>query len=77
MAHGSNLRKRTIDGELYVSVNDLFKLMVDVMTMDSLTPEAIRAIDGLGTGLALSLGMTSLKDLEDFTKIAMEGQDHA
>lgn len=77
MKHGSNLRKRVVDDELYVNVSDLFKLMVDVMTMDSLHPEAIKALDGLGTGLALSLNVISAKDLSDFTSIATEGKTDA
>lgn len=72
-----NLRKREVDGELYVHVQDLFRLMVDVMTMDSLPPEAVKAIDGLGTGLALALNVTSLKDLEEFTKLVREGPSNA
>lgn len=66
MAH--NLRTTTIKGEKYVSTTDLFKLLVEVMTMDSLHPAAIQALDGLGTGLAITLGIVEVKDLPEYLK---------
>lgn len=61
MAH--NLRTTTVKGEKYVSVTDLFKLLIEVMTLDSLHPAAVQALDGLGTGLAITLDMVEIKDL--------------
>lgn len=61
MAH--NLRNVVVDDEKYVSINDLFKVMFDVMTMEGLHPEAIKALDGFGTGLALALNVISIDDL--------------
>lgn len=59
------LRDITVNEQRYINVNDLFRLMLDVMTMDSLNPEAIKAIDGLAIGLALSLDMVTLADLPE------------
>jgi hypothetical protein len=64
MAH--NLRTTTVKGEKYVSATDLFKLLMEVMTLDSLHPAAIQALDGLGTGLAITLDMVDLKDLPEY-----------
>jgi hypothetical protein len=61
MAH--NLRRQVIEGKTYVEVNDLLKLIYEVMTMDGLHPEAVKALGGLGTGLALSLDVVTLDDL--------------
>ncbi len=64
MAH--NLRTTMVKGEKFVSVTDLFKLLIEVMTLDSLHPAAIQALDGLGTGLAISLDMVEIKDLPEY-----------
>jgi hypothetical protein len=70
MAH--NLRKRVVEDELYVNVNDLFKVMVEVMTLDSLHPAAIQAIDGLGVGLGIILGVVKIEDLPENSKALVE-----
>jgi hypothetical protein len=75
MSH--NLRKGSFDDELYVNVKDLFKLMVDVMTMDGIHPEAAKALDGLGIGLAIALGVVSPENLPGgITTILDERLDH-
>lgn len=61
----ASLRSKNIDGQQYVHVNDLLNLMLDVMTMDSLHPVAVEAIDGLAVGLCLNLGITTLLDLPE------------
>ena len=67
----SNLRKADLDGQLYVNVQDLMKLMVEIMTMEGLHPEAVRAIDGLGMGISLALGIVTLADLPESTQLIL------
>lgn len=75
MAH--NLRNEEIDGEKYINVNDLFKMMYDVMTMEGLHPEAVKALDGFGTGLALTLNVIKIEDLsEDIQEKILKGKVH-
>ena len=66
MAH--NLRTTTVNGEKYVSVHDVLRMILDVATMDSLHPYAVQALDGFGTGLAISLDVVKINDLPDFLK---------
>lgn len=77
MIHGSNLRKTHVDGELYVNVRDLLKLLDDIMHMEGLNPESIKTLDGLGMGLALTLNVVSVADLpENVQTLIRERYDH-
>jgi len=67
----SNLRKADLDGQLYVNVQDLMRLMVEVMTMEGLHPEAVKAIDGLGMGISLALNVVTLADLPENTQAVL------
>lgn len=63
MAH--NLRRTQVDGDTYVNVTDLLKMIYEIVQMDGLHPEAAKALGGFSTGLALSLEIVSLSDLPD------------
>jgi hypothetical protein len=68
-----NLRRcKDENNELYVNVGDLLKMIRDVILMDGMHPEHIRALDGFGTGLALSLNAIKIEDLPNMTRELLE-----
>ena len=65
----ANLRQRYDDeGNKYVSVEDVLKLLAHIINMEGMHPVAVEALDGLGIGLALALKVVTLDDLPENTR---------